>query len=468
MLIPFLIACTMSGFLASPGPFPTPVAPRIAADIADIPMKPPSGWKAKTAQGATVMTPGDLAEGKVYTVLVTPLQTKAGSLDEVYEIGKKTIGEAGAYTPLSKPARAQSEGGWDYELTIGMLEKGDKALLAQVLALKKGDIGGIVILIADSIETMQTYSDPFSNMIRSLGGSGKHPPAPEIAPASGTVDLQYKVPAGWVETKKQGATVIEATKDDFYTKYRWTLVVMPSQPLHGSLRENFKDYWKALITANYESDAVPLPLFVRLSDGYACAFDADSGAKHKVSGARPRIVSVYLVAHGDRFVPILAILYGYEKQLDIDMDRFLTTATIPKSSSAKIPLFSNAEVVGDWSEGSTSIASYVTASGAYAGDASIYSASSFHLNPNGTYKHLMVGIQGSTHIKEQNEGKWRVEDNELVLTHAKGVDRYSLLGCGSDPKAGRFLVIGTYSNAKAKLSFSNPRGPFQASWYKAK
>jgi hypothetical protein len=436
MLIPFLIACTMSGFLASPDPLLPPAAPRTTADIADIPIKPPSGWKAKTDQGAMVMTPGDLAEGKVYTVLVTPLQTKAGSLDEVYEIGKKMIGEAGAYTPLSKPARAQSE--------------------------------GIVILITDRLETMQTYSDPFSNMIRSLGGSGKHPPAPEIAPASGTVDLQYKVPAGWVETKKQGATVIEATKDDFYTKYRWTLVVMPSQPLHGSLRENFKDYWKALITANYDSDAVPLPLFVRLSDGYACAFDADSGAKHKVSGARPRIVSVYLVAHGDRFVPILAILYGYEKQLDIDMDRFLTTATIPKSSGAKIPLFSNAEVVGDWSEGSTSIASYVTASGAYAGDASIYTASSFHLNPNGTFKHFMMGIQGSTHIKEQTEGTWRLKDNELVLTHAKGVDRYSLLGCGSDPKAGRFLVIGTYSNVKAKLSYSNPRGPFQASWYKAK
>ena len=141
-------ACALSGFLSSPAPLTLPLpkgAPfaRIS-NSADIPLKTPTGWKANTGQGATVMTPGDLAEGKVYTVLVTPLQIKAGSLDEVYAASKALMGEVGAFTPLTKPQQAQSDGGWDYKVTIGALEKSGKALLAQIVALKKGELGGIV------------------------------------------------------------------------------------------------------------------------------------------------------------------------------------------------------------------------------------------------------------------------------------------------------------------------------------
>ena len=120
-------------------------------------------------------------------MLVSPLQIKAGSLDEVYAASKALMGEVGAFTPVTKPQHAQSDGGWDYKVTIGALEKSGKALLAQIVALKKGELGGIVIVIADGIETMQKYSDPFVDMIRSLGGSRKPPPAPEIAHAAGRI-----------------------------------------------------------------------------------------------------------------------------------------------------------------------------------------------------------------------------------------------------------------------------------------
>src|SRR5689334_17921334 len=109
MIILWIVTWIMSGLLTSPNSFAVPAAHRLATDIADIPIKPPVGWKAKTDQGAQIMIPGDVPEGKVYTVVVTPLQTKVGTLDEVYEIGKKTIAEAGTYTPLTKPARAQSD-----------------------------------------------------------------------------------------------------------------------------------------------------------------------------------------------------------------------------------------------------------------------------------------------------------------------------------------------------------------------
>jgi len=467
-MVPLLLVSLAAARITHvPVPSHAPPATMVAR-AGDIPLKPPAGWTTQTKDGATVITPGDVGDGKVYKVVLTPLQTKAGTIDEVYEVGKKMIGEVGTYTALTKVEKQQSDGGWDYAFTIGTVEKGGNGLLVQVMGLKKGDLGGVIIVLSDGIETTQKYSDDFAQMIRSLGGARKPPPAPAIAAGSGTVDLQYTVPAGWTETKKQGITIVENAKDETYNKWQWTLIIMPSQPLTGSLGDNFKDYWKALITANYESDVVPLPLTARLDDGYVCAFDADGSAKHKTSGARPRIASVYLIAHGDRFVPIFGIIYGYDKKVEADFDRFIETARIPGSSGAKIPLFSKSAVAGEWSEGSSSIASYVTASGGYAGDASIYTGSAFQLRPDGSYSHTLVALSGSTRIKEHDEGQWSIDDNELVLRQAKGASRYSLLGYGVDPKAGRFLVLGTYANAKSKLSFSNPRGVFQATWYKSK
>ena len=328
--------CAMPGLMTRSMSVSLPIATARSISAAEIPLKVPTGWKSTLNQGATVMTPDDVPEGKVYTVVITPLQVKAGKLDDVYDVGVKMIAEVGTYKALTQLQTAKSEGEWDYKFSIGTVEKDKSGFLAQVMGVKKGDVGGIVIVLTDSIETMQKYSDPFSNMIRTLGGSAKPPQAPEIAKSDGKVDLQYTVPAGWVESKREGATVIEASKDEFYTKYRWTMVVMPSQPLTGSLRENFQEYWKALISDNYESGVAPLPLVAEMSNGYVCAYDADGSAKHKVSGAKPTIVSVYVVAHGDRFVPILGILYGYEKQLENDMKRFIETARIPGSSNAKI------------------------------------------------------------------------------------------------------------------------------------
>jgi len=466
MVFLMVAALMLSGFPALPA-IGGPVAATVFA-ATEIPLKAPAGWKSKVDQGATIMTPSDLEEGKVYTVLVTPLQVKAGPLEEVYTAAKKLVGDVGKYTEATPAQKSQSDGGWDYKVSIGPLEVGDKALLAQVMAVKKGDAGGVVIVLSDSVETLQKYSDLFTDMIRTLGGARKAPPPPEMARPAGVVDLQYSVPKGWTETKKSGVNVVEASNEGFYSKYRWTLVVMPSQALTGTVRDNFKEYWKDLITANYESEVVPLPLMARMSDGYVCAFDGDGSATHKASGARPMRVMVYVIAHGNRFVPMLAILYGYEKQLEEDVDRFIKTARIPNSSNAVIPLFSTKEVTGEWSEGSASIASYVTSSGSYAGDASIYTGGSFSLRSDGTYKHVLIAITSRIRLKETDDGKWRVEGDEIVMSGPKGTNRYSLLGCGNDPKAGRFLVLGPYSNLKAKLSFTNPRGQFQATWYKIK
>ena len=61
----------------------------------------------------------------------------------------------------------------------------------------------------------------------------------------------------------------------------------------------------------------------------------------------------------------------------------------------------------------------------------------------------LMAITKERRLKEASEGKWKVEDNELVFrgkdANAKGT-RYRIFGVGSDEKGGAFLVLSTYSN----------------------
>ena len=55
------------------------------------------------------------------------------------------------------------------------------------------------------------------------------------------------------------------------------------------------------------------------------------------------------------------------------------------------------------------------------------------------------------------ESRYRLPHGAAVALGLRAVTAIAV-GCGLDPKAGKFLVLGSYSNVKAKLSFSNPRG----------
>lgn len=438
------------------------------APVADLPLTVPLGWSSAKQDGSVLLTPKDLGAGKVFSVVATAMTTKAGSLDEIYAAGKAMMAEVGTYEALANPPVQKSDGGWDYKFTVGTLTSGGKSLLAQVTGVKKGDEGGTVIVLSDSLETMQKYGDDLGRMLRTLGGAAKPPPTLTVETPSGSVDLSFTAAPGWTVQKKPGATIVEASKDEFYDKYRWTLIVLPTVTLKGKLRDAFRDYWDALVGSQFKSKIVPLPLMSRLANGNVIAFDGDDTAEHKTHGGRPQEVCVYLVARGNKYTPILAVLYGYDKKLEADVKQMLESAQIPGASGAMPAIFNAAELPAHWSEGSASFANYVTSSGAYAGDATVYTGSHLILKADGSFQRTFIGISSTSRMKETSEGKWSVRGEELVLRSSKGVDVYSLLGYGNDPKAGRFLVLSQYANQPSKIRWTNPRGPFQATWYKVK
>jgi hypothetical protein len=430
---------------------------------ADIPLRTPPGWNSDKQADATILTPGDVAEGKLYKVMVTLMQDKAGSLDEILEDGKKMVAETGTFQAAVEPRQSTSDGGWGYKFVLGTLTTEDRALVVQLMAIKKGDEGGVVIVLSDSGETMGDYADACATMVRGMGAAPQAP-APTIP---GVVDLRYTVPAGWAQQEVNGYPLLVKEKNEEWVKYRFSLLIFPTEALTGSVHDQFEGYWKSFVTPNYTSNIVPLPLMTRLKSGYACAFDAESEARSN-NGAEAT-VALYMIAHGGRVVPVLGIYSGpdwtFDKEAEVEIGQFLDAAQIPGASAEQVPLFSAAQLAGEWAESSSSFANYVTAGGAYAGDATISTGVYLTLGADGSYSQTLMALTRGSSIREKNAGTWTVDDDELVLS--KG-GRYSLLGYGTDPKAGRFLVVGNYSNTPSKLKLTNPRGILQALWLKAK
>ena len=179
--------------------------------------------------------------------------------------------------------------------------------------------------------------------------------------------------------------------------------------------------------------------------------------------------ALYMITHGGKVVPVMAIYSGTSWNMNNDVENevsaFLDTARIPGVSAEKVPLFVAANLAGEWSESGTEHAMYVTRDGNYAGNATISTAAYFTLGSDGTYKRTLMAVGAAGNIREKDSGTWTVDDDELVLS--KG-GRYSLLGYGDDPKVGRFLILSNYTNQKARLKFTNPRGILQALWLRAK
>jgi len=429
----------------------------------EIPLEAPAGWKLEEQDRATILTPGDVPEGKFYRVMVTLTEAKAGTLEEILEDGRKMVAEIGTFAAKAASARSTSEGGWDHQSVLGTVATKDHALLANLVAFKKGDRGGMVIVLSDGVETMTAYADAFARMIREMGGA-----KPESGPAKpGAIRLEYRVPAGWIETKVEGLPYLVKEKREEWVKYRLSLLVLPGEDRAGSVREQFEGLWRSYVAPNYTTGIAPLPLMRRLPSGYACAFDADSQAKDK--NGTEVTVALYVVAHGGRVVPILGVYSGPDWRLDkgaeTDLGELLGTARIPGATEEKVPLFSADALAGEWSESSSEFANHVTRDGAYAGDATISTGTYLDLRADGSYARTLVALTGGRSIREKDAGTWTVEDDELVLSQA---GRYTLLGYGADPKVGRFLVLGTYPNQKSRLKLTNPRGILQALWLKAK
>ncbi|HXX93231.1 MAG TPA: hypothetical protein VEN81_06330 [Planctomycetota bacterium] len=435
----------------------------------ELPLSAPAGWDRQEKDGTLALTPRDLEAGTIYTVLIPGLPQKMGTVRQLLELAKATLGQVGEFKPSNEPVGARTEGGWEFEVVIGTLAKNGKNLMAQGLGLKKGDREGIILILSDSVPTMERYSAPFNTMVRSMDAPKA---APAAAPAAGGVDLVYTIPEGWTATPQAGAVVLsrsnEATRAQFQALNKYQLIILPSQPLKDSLRKTFRDLWDVQFTQSLETSVMPFPMLRRLKSGALLAFDLAAGAKYR-DGRDPGgflEAGLYILARGNRFVPMVALYINRLKELDEPLLKFMESATIPDAGDGPVVPFAASEIAGAWTESSISIASYVR-NGQVVGDASLFTGSEFTLNPDGTFKSRFVVARSGKTLVFNDEGKWTVDDLSLNL-QGNEKRQYTVYGVGKDPKLGDFLVLSEYYNNNAQINPGDPRGYFQFLTFKKK
>ena len=242
-------------------------------------------------------------------------------------------------------------------------------------------------------------------------------------------------------------------------------MILPSRPLAGGLKKAFLEAWAVQLKGTVESTIMPLPMVRRLKSGMAVAYDVDDRCTNKDGGAL--IGGLYVLAKGNRMVPIAVFHSGFSDVLEKDLLALLESAEIPGAGDGKVALSSTADFAGVWSRSSATQAKYVTGAGVFAGSAAVSVDETFTLNADDTFKYSFKGVSSATPIQNTAEGKWKVDDDTLVLS-GKDVRRYVLYGAGSDPKVGHFLVKNAYNGITEHLEISNPRRPLSGSWLQKK
>jgi hypothetical protein len=438
----------------------------------ELPISAPTGWELKEQDSTIVLTPKDLEAGKVYSVLAPGLPQKLGTVRKVLEVAKGVLTQFGEFKPANEPAGAKTRYDWEFEVVIGPLTKNGKTLMAEAVGLKKGEKEGILLILSDSVPTMQKYADTFNAMVHLFDAPVPAPAPP--APAAGTVDLIYTVPEGWTSTPMGPSVVLswsnEATKGQFQNLVKYQFIILPSQPLKDGLRKTYHDLWDGQVGPLVETSVTPYPMLRRLKSGALCAFDLADNAKYKngQNPGGPLGVALYLLARGNRFVPMLGLFVFRDKGLSDVLEKFMESAKIPNASDDPIATFAPAEVVGTWTYSSASLANYVR-NGQVVGDASMSCQSELRLGADGTFKFRTVYTRSSVPSVFDDQGNWTIDDVTLVLK-GKKTDRYRLDGVGKDPKDGDVLVLSAYTKtaADAQLNLGDPRGYFQSTTYKKK
>jgi hypothetical protein len=280
------------------------------------------------------------------------------------------------------------------------------------------------------------------------------------APASTTVDLVYQVPAGFSETRGEQATTLSYATSDGYSNVSYTIVILPSQPMRGTLTETFQALWGEAITPLFTSaftpGITPAPLRRRLSSGYAVAFDGELMNSNR-GGMFTTVL--YLLASGDRVVPILGMFGDMDaRQAEPIVSAFLESASIEGYPPGAFSLFDASELVGTWSTQSAEFANYVDSStGNYAGSSTVAVREDHTFNADGSYSAYASAYQSDRGFdRDAPSGTWRVEDDSIMLETGAGTKQYRVFAVGTFRGVPSIYLPPSYASTSV-AEFTRPR-----------
>ena len=287
-------------------------------------------------------------------------------------------------------------------------------------------------------------------------------PAPRQPASEGGYDLVYRLPQGWNESRTYlNAITLGFDQEDFYNHLHPRIHVFPSRARQGTVNDQYRALWNEIVVAPGEfSSTVPAgPLRRRTHSGYAMAMDVKNTTLAKGNGYVS--VGLYVIHTDEKLVPILTTnLDWHYKEV---AEAFFDNLTVRGAPASKTPLFDTSELAGHWSTQAVSVATYVNASGGYAGDASIATADGLFLDADGTFRSHFVGVGRGMAVQEDDQGRWKVEDDMLVLA-GKRTDKRRIWGHGTAPQGNPDSICMVPYGA-AQPQYFSPEDGINSSWY---
>ncbi len=280
------------------------------------------------------------------------------------------------------------------------------------------------------------------------------------APASTTVDLTYTVPAGFSEVRGDLSTTISYATSDGYSNVSYTFVILPSQPLRGTLSQTFHALWgeaiTPLFTPAYTPGLEPAPLRRRLASGYAVAFDGE--LMNSNNGGMFTTV-LYVLTSGDRVVPILGMFGDLDaRQGEPIVSAFLESASIDGYPPGSFALYDASELVGEWSTQAAEFANYVDrSSGNYVGSSTVAVRQDHAFNADGSYLGFASAYQSDRGFdRGQDAGTWHVEDDSIVVETGAGTTRHRVFAVGTHRGVPSIYLPPSYASTSVP-EFTRPR-----------
>lgn len=320
---------------------------------------------------------------------------------------------------------------------------------------------GILLVLGSTACIPPATTGPYAPAGGAPGGGGEVGGGDGAgAPASTTVDLVYAVPEGFSEIRGEQATTVSYAFSDGYSNTSYTFVILPSQPMRGTLSETFQALWGEVITplftSAYSPGIVPAPLRRRLSSGYAVAFDGE--LMNSNNGGMFTTV-LYVFTSGDRVVPILGMFGDLDaRKGEPIVSAFLETASINGYPPGSFSLFDASELVGEWSTQASEFANYVDrSSGNYVGSSTVAVRQDHTFNADGSYQAYASAYQSDRGFdRGQEAGTWRVEDDSIIVETGAGTTQHRVFAVGTFRGVPSIYLPPSYASTSV-AEFTRPR-----------
>lgn len=408
-----------------------------AAAHADTPrFVTPAGWSPQAqADGTVALKSADNAA----LMFVTPTQPAGPDFERQFLADFQTM-EAGLKLGTGRLLDQRSGPTANGDMRARTVVYGTEPNVRTLMMLAQHSAQGVdhVVLYANDTGAMKRHMPAAFALFQSLSAAPGAVQAAALAPAGGSAQLQFNLPAGWGQAQ-QGANRVLTSPRTPSGKLN-QLEVLPAIAMGRDAAAAFQAVWQQAVRGRFGTAFHPLPLRLRLPSGAAVLYDFDR-EQHALGGNDWVTPGLYLFTDGHNAVPVVASLRDFNT-VQAELGTWLRSATLGTGQRAP-ELYRLADLAGTWRAGGSALASYVDVAGRYLGDASMASGETLTITAQGQCESKFAAVGGGLgRMRAANAGACRIEDDTLVLPSAQGPRRYRIGGVGTGTDAGRrFLLL---------------------------